>query len=92
MLGRMAVLCLFGLLATVPLSANQSRETAQQGLEAFKSGDYRQALDYFLQAERGGDNSESLQYNIAVSFYRLKRFQEAEQRFIRLIELPKWRP
>lgn len=92
MLGRMAVLCLFGLLATAPLSAQQGREAAQQGLVAFKSGEYRQALEYFLLAERADDNSESLQYNIAVSLYRLKRFEDAEARFMTLIELPKWRP
>jgi hypothetical protein len=88
----MAVLCLFGLLATTSLAAEQGRESAQQGLLAFKSGEYRQALEYFLQAERAGNSSESLQYNIAVSFYRLKRYRESETRFMKLVGLAKWRP
>lgn len=92
MLGRMAVLCLFGLLVTMPLAAAQGRETAEQGLIAFKNGEYRQALDYFLQAEQAGNNSESLQYNIAVSLYRLKRYRESEARFKAMIEQPKWQP
>lgn len=91
MLGRMAVLCL-GLLATTPLLAEQNQNPAQQGLVAFKNGEYRPALDYFLQAERAGNDSEALQYNIAVSLYRLKRYAESEARFMALIKLEKWRP
>lgn len=92
MLGRMAVLCLSGLLVTTPLIAEQNQTPAQQGLAAFKNSEYRQALNHFLQAEQAGNNSEALQYNIAVSLYRLKRYRESEARFMALIKFDKWRP
>lgn len=92
MSGRMAALCLLGLLATTPILAKQARETVGQGQIAFKNGEYQQVLYYFLQAEQAGNDSESLQYNIAVSLYRLEHYEESEARFMTLIGLAKWRP
>jgi hypothetical protein len=86
-----AILCLVILLMTEPLSAAQNQSLTQQGMVAFKRGEYREALDYFKKAEKGGDRSESTQYNIAVSLYRLQHFEEAQLRFIKLSKIPKWR-
>lgn len=79
------------LLSAAALPAVAEQNPVQQGTAAFKRGAYGEALDYFTRAERAGNRSESVEYNIAVCLYRLQRFKEARVRFVRLSALPKWR-
>jgi hypothetical protein len=77
------------LLATLPAIA-QNSESNGEGIAAFKAGNYQQALVHFQQAERSGSSSDSLDYNIAVSLYRLGRFNEAKERFRTIADKPDW--
>src|SRR3989338_855471 len=89
------------LLATIPVLAQNSSQNSNQngnqsaagssaGIEAFNQGNYEQALGLFEAAERAGDQSDSLDYNIAVSLYRLGRYEEAKERFLLLVDKPEW--
>ncbi len=70
------------------INANGQQNSA--GIEAFRSGDYQAALAAFEEAERAGSTAESLQYNIAVSLYRLGRYDEARERFEALVGKSQW--
>ncbi|MDP2142473.1 MAG: tetratricopeptide repeat protein [Gammaproteobacteria bacterium] len=84
------------LLATLPVLAQTTQNAASavavsnEGIAAFNQGNYQQALEFFEQAERAGDQSNSLEYNIAVSLYRLGRYEEAKERFNVLVDKPEW--
>lgn len=84
------------LITSLSLNA---QDTAQQpaqsalvenGIATFNEGEYQQALSAFRQAEAAGNASLSVDYNIAVSLYRLGRFEEAEQRFLELGQVSRW--
>jgi tetratricopeptide (TPR) repeat protein len=85
------IISLFLLLGAAPTSVCADMNFAQQGAAAFKRGAYDEALEYFARAERAGERSESVAYNIAVCLYRLRRFEEARTRFLELSGIPKWR-
>ena len=74
------------LFAAVCANGQQS----SAGIDAFNSGDYQAALAAFEQAEQSGNASDSLQYNIAVSLYRLGRYEEARARFETLVAKSQW--
>lgn len=76
-------------IASLSVSA-QNLSPAQQGITAFNNGNYDQALSLFQQAENNGNTSQSVDYNIAVSLYRLGRLEEAEQRFLQLNDVRQW--
>jgi len=76
------------LSLAVPLWAQSN--SAREGIEAFNEGEYERALGHFRRAEMAGDEAKSLQYNIAVSLYRLGRYDEARERFLALAQDPEW--
>lgn len=100
MFGRLkagaAGLCLYVVLLSAPLLFTQTvfAQTAtdyfQQGIKASESGDYQTALKQFKKAKQAGLESVALQYNLAVSYYRLRRYEEARQIFTRLTDAPKF--
>lgn len=69
----------------------QEGSNVQRGIEAFERGEYAAALENFSAAEQAGIGTESVQYNIAVSLYRLGRLDESEERFLALSGLANWR-
>lgn len=83
-------ICLAVALASYGAIA-QDDSQLQQGLQAFEAGNYAQALQLFQAVEQSGDSSESIQYNIAVSLFRLGQWSEAEERFLSLVSQPNWR-
>ncbi len=84
------------LIASLSLNAQDSERqpgqqtTVETGIAAFNEGDYQQALSAFRQAEAAGNASLSVDYNIAVSLYRLGEYDEAERRFIDLGQEARW--
>lgn len=82
------VFCLI-LIASGPLVATAS-QTLQNGKAAFQNKNYSAALEYFLAAEQDAKQHPSVQYNIAVCFYRLARYNEAKGRFEQLAKLDQW--
>lgn len=76
-------------LASLTLAA-QEESPVQRGIGAFNAADYQLALELFERAETLGNEALSVDYNIAVSLYRLGRYDESERRFRRLEDLPEW--
>jgi len=81
-------LFLLGLLS-VPVASFAQGEF-QQGIKAFRDTQYSRALDWFLAAEQKGNDSATLTYNIAVTYYQLGHYANAEQAFQRLVNNPEW--
>jgi hypothetical protein len=75
-------------IAVLPLNAQD--DPVRQGIEAFNAGQYQTALNWFEQADAAGVRGPALQYNIAVSLYRLNRFEEARARFLPLAQELEW--
>ncbi|MFP3983751.1 MAG: tetratricopeptide repeat protein [Desulfurivibrionaceae bacterium] len=85
--------CLGILLAVTVSAAEQDPGLSRyrQGIEMFRSGDYRQALDHFEAARQEGREGPTLIYNLGVSHYKLEQFGEAEDLFEELVEqYPEW--
>ena len=65
---------------------------AEQGVTAFRAGDYQAALQSFLDALQAGLDTPGLHYNLGATYYRLQRYPEAEREFQALAPDPKWAP
>ena len=63
---------------------------AEQGVTAFRAGDYQAALRSFLDALGAGLDTPGLHYNLGATYYRLQRYPEAEREFQALTPDPKW--
>jgi Tfp pilus assembly protein PilF len=53
----------------------------QSGVESYKAGDNAAAVTYFESAMKQGMDSVALQYNLASSYYRVGRYEEAKKYF-----------
>lgn len=62
----------------------------QQGVDAFRAGQYEQALEYFQQIEADGSQSPTLYYNLGSTYYMLGQYMQAENAFKRLQHDPVW--
>lgn len=51
------------------------------GVTAFKSGDNETAIEYFESAMHQGMNTVSLHYNLASSYYKVSRYEDAKKLF-----------
>jgi hypothetical protein len=84
------------LLSIVPWqpvrAAADGALAAEQGVTAFRAGDYQAALRSFLDALRAGLDTPGLRYDLGATYYRLGRYAEAEREFQRLAPDPKWAP
>lgn len=87
-LPRACVLILGCLLANAATAANSSFDA---GVTASKQGDYRQAIEHFLDARAQGVNTPALYHNLGVAYYKLGRYPEARNAFMRAVESPKMR-
>ena len=67
-------------------------QAAEQGVTAFRAGDYQAALQSFLDALQAGLDTPGLHYNLGATYYRLQRYPEAEREFQALAPDPKWAP
>ena len=66
--------------------AQSAKDYFRQGIVASKQGNHTEALTAFEQAKAKGLDSAALHYNLGVSYFRLGRYQEAEQAFLRLVD------
>ena len=88
-------LALFSILVVIAPDARAQaagRQAFDQGTAAFRAGDYNAALAAFLRAERAGLRTAGLRYNLGVTYYRLRRFPEAQREFTELARDPAWAP
>lgn len=53
----------------------------QQGMKAFRSGDFQGAVQHFQTAQSQGLNSATLHYNLGASYYRLGHYDQAAEQF-----------
>ncbi|MGQ0619985.1 MAG: tetratricopeptide repeat protein [Panacagrimonas sp.] len=75
------MLALYGATAmgdAIPLS-----DPFDEGVNLTREGRFQEALPLFLAAQRAGDDSGLLQFNLGVVYYRLQRFEEARAAFDR---------
>ena len=79
------IITAFLLLFSAELLATADSDYAL-GLEAYKGGDNAAAVRYFESAMTQGMDSVSLQYNLASSYYRVGRYEEAKKYFTLLNE------
>lgn len=73
-------------------AAAQEAEAFDQGMQAFRAGDYEGALRSFLDARAAGLDTGSLHYNLGATYYRLGRYAEAGQEFQALTRNAQWAP
>ena len=78
-------------ILTAAIAAQAQDSGSNPGISAFNEGRYNEALTFFEQQERDGTSTDALEYNIAVSLYRLQRYDEAKARFLNLVGKSQWR-
>ena len=86
-----AVLASFACLAPPLAGAAEAGAHFDEAVKAFRAGDYDAALRRFLQARESGLDTPGLHYNLGVTYYRLRRYAEAESAFQSLARDPQWR-
>ncbi len=92
-LSRYAVVLLLSIVPWQPVRATaDGAQAAEQGVTAFRAGDYQAALQSFLDALAAGLDTPGLRYNLGATYYRLQRYAEAEREFQALAPDPKWAP
>ncbi len=68
--------------------AGNAKDAYRAGNEAFRAGAYEQALEAYLQARQAGIKKNALIYNLAVTYYKLGRYEEAGRHFRELLADP----
>ena len=75
------------LLAVGATGLLASAETDfELGVAAFKDGDNESAVTYFESAMNQGMDTVALRYNLASSYYKVGRYDDAEKYFLELLE------
>lgn len=73
-------------------AAEPGAEQYKKGTEAFRAGNYQQALQHFESARGQGYESPTLMYNLGVTHYKLRQYVQAERFFLQLEnDHPRWR-
>lgn len=89
--GVLQTVLMLCLLLSVPVAVaapNDEADTSfEHGVEAFRAGNYEQALQAFERARILGLDSTKLQYNLGVTYYHLHRYTEARQVFESLLPI-----
>ena len=90
---RFSVLCAWLFLCCISTVVEAGASTAgtqafNRAVAAFQTGKYRRALAGFLEARRDGINSSQLTYDLGVTYYRLRRYPEAQLEFSALVNIP----
>jgi len=77
---------LTGLLLTMNVNAESGamQDYFKAGMQASSAGDYSTALNKFKKARQAGMDTAALQYNLAVSYYRLQQYENARRIFSQL--------
>jgi tetratricopeptide (TPR) repeat protein len=70
--------------------AQEGVQVFEQGLEAAKKKNYPEAVKFFLQAQRLGYQSPTVDYNLGVAYYKLGKFNDAKVAFLPLLKDPEF--
>jgi len=85
-------LCVILLLSSLGNIARASSQSAfNQGADFFQQGHYAQAAEAFESAQKQGIRSAALFFNLASSYYKLKRYALAEKYYLQVRRYPKMR-
>jgi tetratricopeptide (TPR) repeat protein len=89
-----AAVALLLILVQEPGSADpdQARASLEQGVQAFRSGEYERALKHFGRARQLGTDTPGLHYNLGATYYRLGRYSESRAEFEQLLQVPRLAP
>jgi len=85
-LARLLAMLFFFFLSPLAHAEKNAREEQKAGIQSAREGQYQQALTHFLNAKKAGLNTPGLDYNLAVSYYRLGKYSRAKQFFLVLVE------
>lgn len=77
-------------LLTPAVMAETATEYFDRGVTAAQRQQYPEALNALLQAEAAGMRTPGLDYNLGVVYYQLSRYDEAEDRFQSLENVPEY--
>ena len=95
-LNRRLKIFIYGLLIILamqsPVWGGANRDLFEMGVAAFRSEDYVTALHFFEQARSGGLEDKRLYYNLGVTYYKLSRFADAENAFLKVENDPEMAP
>lgn len=80
---RFCVFCLLALALISAAPAERAEQRLRQGNTAFQQGDYEQALRHFEQAETETTDPGLAAFNEAAALYRLGRYAEAAEHYLR---------
>jgi len=78
------------LILLIPVLTFADTSDFNQGVGAFRKGEYEKALACFKRSEKKGLDTPNLHYNLGVVYYKLKRYHKAEQQFQKLTEKSDW--
>lgn len=83
---------LFLVVMAVSLNVHAAAvDDFKQGLAAYRSGNYQQAVSYFEKARNAGLKKTAVFFNLGSSYYRLGQYDKAIPMFERVTRSPKMR-
>jgi len=87
-----AAVLLLGVAPSQPVegAVPEAAQFFEQGIKAFRGGDYPAALQSFLDASRAGLDTPGLHYDLGATYYRLQRYPDSEREFLGLAKNPEW--
>jgi tetratricopeptide (TPR) repeat protein len=80
-----AFLAAFALFCATNLLASAETDF-ELGVKAFKAGENESAVTYFESAKKQGMDTIALRYNLASSYYKVGRYEDAKELFIDLLK------
>ncbi len=78
---------ILGLLIMANANAGVGQDYFDAGIQASGKEDHSVALRYFKKAKQAGMDTAVLQYNMAVSYYRLRQYENARRIFVALTDV-----
>ena len=72
------------LALQAPVWASSARDFFDKGVAAFQNKEYVTALQFFERAQSEGLDDNKLNYNLGVTYYKLKRLEEAKHAFLKI--------
>jgi len=84
------------LLLVISVSTNAANSVAEnffnQGIDYFKQGEYKKALNSFNRAYQNKLDSAALHYNLGATYFKLENYTMAEKHFLRTSKFNKMAP
>lgn len=81
-----ALIAGFGLLFVTGTAFADGEQSFDQGLTAYRAGDYARAAELFENARKQGLTKVSVYFNLGSSYYRLEQYDQAIPMFKRVID------